>query len=79
MSKNLYLLQLAVWICTCFSHHFLEERRKDYFIMYIHHIVTICLVGGSYNVGYYRVGIIILYAHDMSDIFIDLMKMFNYL
>lgn len=39
------MAQLAVWIYTCFMHRFVEERRKDYFVMYLHHVVTITLVG----------------------------------
>ena len=41
----LYLMQLAVWVYTCVIHRFFDERRKDYFVLYIHHIVTIMLVG----------------------------------
>jgi hypothetical protein len=29
----LYVTQLAIWIITCFSHHFLEARHKDYLLM----------------------------------------------
>jgi len=42
---TLYLVQLAVWVYTCVIHRFFDERRKDYFVLYIHHIVTIMLVG----------------------------------
>ena len=35
----------AVWMYTCLKHRFVDERRKDYFVMYLHHIVTIALVG----------------------------------
>ena len=31
--QRLYAAQLSVWIITCFSHHFLEARRKDYVLM----------------------------------------------
>jgi hypothetical protein len=41
----LYMAQLAVWMYTCFIHRFIDERRKDYFVMYLHHVVTIALVG----------------------------------
>lgn len=41
----LYLAQLAVWVYTCVVHRFFDERRKDYFVLYVHHIVTIMLVG----------------------------------
>lgn len=42
---SLYLAQLAVWVFTCLEHRWSDERRKDYFVMFLHHIVTIMLVG----------------------------------
>jgi hypothetical protein len=74
-----YVAQLAVWIYTCIVHRFVDERRKDYFVMYLHHIVTIALVGLSWAVGYMRIGLLVLFVHDTSDIFVDLLKMVNYL
>ena len=123
-----YMAQLAVWMYTCFVHRFVDERRKDYFVMYLHHIasaprrasrgeracssacterrrliraralspfaprlvlapalppprlqVTIALVGLSWACGYMRVGLLVLFVHDFSDIFVDLLKMVNYL
>ena len=74
----LYALQLAIWIVTCFQHRFVDEHRKDYFLMYTHHLVTIALVALSYYYNYVRIGVIVLYAHDISDIIIDLLKLFNY-
>lgn len=35
----------GIWVYTCAIHRFVDSRRKDYFVMYIHHIVTIALVG----------------------------------
>jgi hypothetical protein len=75
----LYLLQMAVWIVTCASHRFLEERHKDYFMMYAHHLVTIGLVWSSYSMNYVRVGTVVLLLHDSSDIVADLLKLANYL
>lgn len=136
----LYLAQLAIWVYTCLIHRFWDERRKDYFVMYVHHIVTIMLVGewldaasnsaaallavwprcsistvhtstqhsaaslirhpissaalmsmsistpgstlaaaGSFAAGYLRIGLLVLWVHDVSDILVDLLKMVNYL
>lgn len=75
----LYLLQLAIWMATCFSHRFIEERQKDYVMMFIHHLVTIGLVWGSYVFNYVRVGTIVLVLHDTSDVVADLLKACNYL
>ena len=74
----LYLLQIAIWIVTCVQHRFIEERHKDYVMMYVHHICTIGLVGGSYYCNYLRVGSLVLWVHDVSDILVDLIKIFNY-
>jgi len=74
-----YLAQLAIWIATCFVHRFIDEIRKDYYVMFIHHVATICLVGGSYYYGYLRVGILVLLVHDGSDIVVDSLKMANYM
>eukprot|EP00039_Didymoeca_costata_P014834 m.244738 g.244738 ORF g.244738 m.244738 type:complete len:343 (-) comp16106_c0_seq8:73-1101(-) len=77
--NTLYMLQIAVWSYTALSHRFHEARHKDYFIMYLHHIVTIALVGISYTNGAMRVGLVVMFLHDSSDIVGDLLKMFNYL
>lgn len=29
----LYVVQLAIWVLTCFSHHFIEARHKDFYLM----------------------------------------------
>jgi len=76
--RYLYVVQLAIWVYTAFSCRFVELRRKDYIEMMVHHIVTILLVAGSWSYNYMRIGLLVLYVHDVSDIFIDLMKMYNY-
>jgi TLC domain len=47
----LYLTQLAIWCYTCFVHRFVDVRRKDYYVMYVHHVITIALVTGSASAG----------------------------
>jgi ceramide synthetase len=79
LTKLLYITQLAIWIYTAFSCKFLEEIRKDYFVMMTHHVVTIALVTWSYRIGFLPVGVIVLLLHDLSDIPLDMLKMANYL
>jgi ceramide synthetase len=66
---------------TCFSHRFNSDAHahKDYVMMYVHHLATIALVAMSYWSGLTRIGLIILFIHDCSDIGIDLLKLSNYL
>lgn len=77
--KTVYIIQLAIWIVTCYSHRFIEEKHKDYFLMYVHHLVTIGLIFGSYLADQTRIGIVVLFIHDISDIPIDCLKLSNYL
>ena len=78
--KVLYLAQLVVWVYTCAAHRYLDERRRDYYVLYAHHLVTILLVLGSWEAGgtAVRIGLLVLYVHDASDVFIDILKMVNY-
>jgi len=73
-----YLVQLAIWMYSSFSQRFLQKKAKDYFVMMGHHVATLALVTGSYLGGNTRIGIVILFVHDISDVAIDLLKMANY-
>jgi hypothetical protein len=70
---------IVAQIYTGFSHRFLEQYHKDYVVMFVHHIVTILLVAGSHSMNFHRIGILVLYVHDVSDITVDLLKLTNYL
>ena len=74
----LYGLQMSIWLVTCYFHRFVQERNKDYFTVYLHHLATIGLVWFSWWFNYVRIGTVVLFLHDVSDIFIDLLKLCNY-
>lgn len=76
--ERLYIMQASVWIYTLISHRWLEEKHKDYYMMFAHHVVTIGLIALSWK-NTLRIGMLILFAHDASDVGIDLLKMFNYM
>ena len=73
----LYSLQLAVWFVTGFFQVFVFERVKDHLVMLAHHVATIILLGLSYQHGYMRLGLMVLYIHDATDIVIDTLKLTN--
>ena len=47
----------------------IEERRKDYWQMLTHHVVTIGLISTSYAYHFTRIGNLILILMDVVDIF----------
>lgn len=75
--KNYYLIQLACWFQQIFVLN-VEERRKDYYQMFCHHIITCFLVTGSYYYYFTRVGHVILVLMDYVDIILPLAKMLKY-
>lgn len=74
-----YVLQLSLWIWTGVSCKWLEERRKDYVEMMMHHVLTVWLILNSFVGNELPIGLVVLACHDISDIALDLMKMANYL
>ena len=65
--------------------HLTVHRSSDFSLAgssscrYVHHVVTIALVWGSYSYNYVRIGTVVLYLHDLSDIMVDLLKLTNYM
>eukprot|EP00164_Ancoracysta_twista_P002105 GFYU01002781.1.p1 GENE.GFYU01002781.1~~GFYU01002781.1.p1 ORF type:complete len:317 (+),score=122.26 GFYU01002781.1:165-1115(+) len=74
-----YLFELGFYIPLLLAHVLYESKKKDYLEMLIHHITTIILVAGSYLYGFERVGAMILFIHDLTDIPIGFTKLAKYL
>jgi acyl-CoA-dependent ceramide synthase len=65
--KAYMLAELAFYLQGIIVIH-IEERRKDHWQMFIHHIVTCTLIYASYRYGHTRVGNLILVLMDVSDL-----------
>ncbi|XP_078432596.1 LAG1 homolog 2 [Wolffia australiana] len=78
MVKLFYLCQCGFYIYSIAALLLWETRRKDFFIMLSHHIVTTVLIGYSYFRGFFRIGCIVLALHDTSDVFLEAAKLFKY-
>ena len=65
--KWYYLAQFAFWLQQIVVVH-IEERRKDHWQMFTHHIITSLLIFGSYGNYQTKVGNVILCLMDVVDI-----------
>jgi len=65
--KLYYLSQTAFWVQQIFVIN-VEERRKDHWQMFTHHIVTIFLLAFSYGHRQMRAGNAILVLMDVVDL-----------
>ncbi|CAE7203639.1 unnamed protein product [Rhizoctonia solani] len=80
LMKSYYLLQASYWTQQLLVLALgLEKPRKDFVELIIHHIVTIYLISSSYIVNLTWIGNAVFITMDISDIFLSLSKIFNYL
>jgi very-long-chain ceramide synthase len=69
--KRYYLMQMAYWIQQFIVLVLgLERPRKDYYVLVIHHIVTIWLVGWSYLINLTLIGNAVYMSMDIPDTFL---------
>ncbi|PLW19661.1 hypothetical protein PCANC_04825 [Puccinia coronata f. sp. avenae] len=78
LSKFYYLSQIAFWFQQIIVLQ-IEKRRKDYYQMFTHHIVTAILVCGSYSTNFTGIGTAVHTTMDLSDILLAFAKMLNYM
>ncbi|XP_073236842.1 ceramide synthase 6-like [Porites lutea] len=72
-----YLFETGFYLSLIIS-LFVDVKRKDFWQMVVHHIVTVLLLVFSYYSGFFRIGSIIVLLHDLADIFLESAKVFNY-
>ncbi|KAL9878773.1 ceramide synthase 6 [Glossina fuscipes] len=57
---------------------FFDVKRKDFWQMFIHHMVTLMLMSFSWVCNLHRVGSLVLLVHDCADIFLEAAKLTKY-
>lgn len=76
--KYYYIFQFAFYLHQSIVLTLLDGKRKDYIELGIHHMVTLGLISISYILRHFRIGLVILVIHDLSDVFLNLAKCFHY-
>ncbi|XP_060641072.2 ceramide synthase 1 [Anolis sagrei] len=70
-----YLLQCSFYVHSLYSTLYMDVWRKDSVVMLVHHVVTLLLLAFSYIFRYHRVGILVLFLHDISDVQLEFTKL----
>merc|ERR1712093_62114 len=65
-----YSLQIGWYLHGVYTHFFLDTKKSDFAIMIVHHVVTLSLLYGAYVLGYFRVGMLVMFSMDVCDIFL---------
>ncbi|XP_015687340.1 ceramide synthase 5 [Protobothrops mucrosquamatus] len=72
-----YIIELAYYSSLLYS-QFTDIKRKDFFMMFVHHVAAVGLLIFSYLNHMVRVGTLVICLHDSADILLELAKLFNY-
>ncbi|ODN01980.1 Ceramide synthase hyl-1 [Orchesella cincta] len=64
--------------CSFLMTQAFDVKRKDFWEMLIHHVITIVLMGLAWTHNLFKLGMLTLLLHDCSDVFIESAKMANY-
>jgi hypothetical protein len=72
-----YNIELGFYISLVIT-QFIDTKRKDFWQMFIHHIVTILLLVFSWACNFHRIGTLVLAIHDIADVPLEGAKLAKY-
>jgi len=72
--KWLYFIESGFYLHSVYATIFMDTKRKDFLAMLIHHFLTLALLIVSYGTRYHKVGIVVLFLHDVTDILLEFAK-----
>lgn len=71
------MISMAFYWSLTFS-QFFDVKRKDFWQMFVHHIITLILCATSWICNLHRIGSLVLLVHDCADIFLEAAKITKY-
>jgi ceramide synthetase len=75
--REYYLFCCGFYMQALVSLVFIDERMKDFYEMFIHHVVTISLIFISISTVHHRFGSMVILLHDAVDVFLYVAKSFH--
>uniref|UniRef100_A0A672KDW7 Ceramide synthase 6 n=1 Tax=Sinocyclocheilus grahami TaxID=75366 RepID=A0A672KDW7_SINGR len=72
-----YILELSFYLSLLFS-QFTDIRRKDFLLMFLHHVATISLITFSYVNNMARVGTLVMCLHDAADVLLEVTSCYSH-
>ena len=77
--KWLYFVECGFYLHSIYATLYMDEKRKDFLVMLIHHVLTMTLIIVSYATRYHKIGILVVFVHDVTDILLEFTKCNMYL
>lgn len=70
----LYVIEFGYYLHSCYAAVYMDHWRKDSLVMIFHHLLTMALIGFSYAIRYHKIGFLVLFLHDGSDVCLEFSK-----
>lgn len=75
----IYFIECGFYVHSIYATIWMDEKRKDFAVMLIHHVLTLTLIVVSYATKYHKIGLMVLFVHDATDILLEFTKCNVYL
>ncbi|CAF0882433.1 unnamed protein product [Adineta steineri] len=75
----MYFVQCGFYLHSIYGTLYMDYKRKDFYVMLLHHVLTMTLIFVSYATRYHKIGLLVLFVHDITDIWLELTKVLHYL
>ncbi|XP_067941430.1 ceramide synthase 1-like isoform X2 [Watersipora subatra] len=69
-----YALQISFYIHSIYASLCMDAWRSDSNLMIFHHFLAISLIGFSYLTRYHKIGLLVLFIHDPTDVVLEFTK-----
>ncbi|XP_054267574.1 ceramide synthase 6-like [Macrosteles quadrilineatus] len=73
-----YYMTSAAFYWSLMGSQFFDVKRKDFWQMFAHHVLTLFLLALSWVCNFHRIGSLTILLHDFADIFLEFAKMAKY-
>lgn len=74
----LYAVMSLSLYCTLIVSQFFDVKRNDFWLLFVHHIVTVAAISLCWIAHFHQTGLLVLLYHDFADIFMEAGKMAKY-
>lgn len=71
----LYFVECGFYLHSIYATIYMDAWRKDSIVMLIHHVLTMTLILFSYATRYQKIGLNVLFVHDITDILLEFTKL----
>lgn len=75
----IYFIECGFYLHSVYATIYMDTKRKDFLVMLFHHFLTMTLLIVTYGTRYQKVGLMVLFVHDITDILLEFTKCNVYL